>query len=761
MSQKQFTSEQVQQQTVRFRQAYQSGEITQGQYEHAMRVQSANLQAAQAREAQAQPSTANYVPVKTENVPVYEAPKQNPNSPLPADPGQPRKQVGTTTVTTYVDPKTAELNKIAKENKAFIEAREKGTITGEEYNTAINFQYEKARKLEPGIPEGSIVSNVDLTGEQASIKLESLKYYQRGSYFGVFDPNVAGVGMHGEQYPYIAAPKDAPKQMSPAESRALTGLTLTTVVAAPLTAPTYVGAAKVVAGAGAGVGVAEAGKYALTGKHLTAEEAINAAAIGEAGVYGAQALNARLVKPKAAASLSKSYEKTLESGNLWKPSIREQATMKITGAKPNSPILKAKATDVLSTSYKQQADLNEAILMNKPLPENVAGRTGMQAWTPTAKETEIMALTGAKPRVPAPAANVARVTSGDVYGLSGLQRQFMADDLFDFSVAPKTSFQMDVMPQAAPKAISPSSYSRLPLFAASSDVYGFKADLKRMEQADLEKQQFIERSQGKLPESQIGYDYKGPLSFKRTVTVQPKAPSVITEEIVSTKNISTFDALMMAKNVAKQGKPITQLRYGASWGGSQFTIQKNVNIVEPLMTSGMPKTSMATYSVQATRTTRNPFLMFAGRSYYAQTSQLTEDYEQQQYLTMPGQVSRLKPASQSDLMPSQTKADYKQSLRQYQNLFASQGLAQETAQRTKLTTTQVPNMRVPQSLNTPKPYYPKPPPRASQTFPSVLGGGKYEGGGPSMFLYASPARMRKAVRYYPVTPPKKLLGLVL
>lgn len=569
-------------------------------------------------------------------IPKESSANQPPSSPLPSEywaseTGAPKGY--TQVIEPAEQQKLTELSAIAKENQMFQKALETKQITPAEYNTAIMYQYEKTRQIEPSIPEGMVVSKVQ--PDAGKIYLEELKIAPNtpssGSYFGTVEGYAKdgkfvaqiGVGMHGEPI-YEIPVSDGPKGLSYAENRSLTGLTLATSAALPLTA-SGVRAGAFLAGTGfAGVGVAEATKYVATGQHLTTEEAINAFAIGEAVGIGAKVLNTKVIQPKVSQQLSRSYEKTLESNELWNPSLREEALMKITGAKPNSPVLQAKASNILSDSYKAQFDLNESILMNKPLPENVAGRAGLEPWTPTAKESEIMAITGAKPKVPAPSINVARVTPGESYTLTGLQRQFTADDMFDFSFTPKTSFRIENIPQTPVAAKSLTAYSKpLPVYFGLGSPYqtgvGQKAVLTEFKEVPYQQGREIPLEKG-IPENQLGYDYRGSLSFKKP---------------------TAFEQIQAMNNKPSSGGPMKPLwdSVGSKPTSNTIPSQSNMNplsvtVTQPKTVTVSPQTQQPSFAI-STQKVANPFLKYSIPMYQPRAQMLEEE---QTFLSVPNSV---------------------------------------------------------------------------------------------------------------------------
>lgn len=120
---------------------------------------------------------------------------------------------------------------------------------------------------------------------------------------------------------------EGPKTASPHEQAASSGLGLATVVAT--------GAAIPVAGAGGvvAVGVAEGAKVGLTGEHLTPDEAIAAAGVGELAALTAMGVTQKYVKPRVERNIGYSYREAVENQQLWEPSALQRVGMKLTGAK--------------------------------------------------------------------------------------------------------------------------------------------------------------------------------------------------------------------------------------------------------------------------------------------------------------------------------------------------------------------------------------------------------------------------------------------
>lgn len=458
--------------------------------------------------------------------------------------------------------------------------------------------------------------------------------------------------------------------MTPGEKSAVKTTGLIAVAGlAPVAGPAVgIGAKAVLAGEGLSVGVSQAFKLYGGGGLLTLEEATEAAALGGAmslGGMGAQkALGLTGTGLKAA--VGRVGVSTAMGAGVG--TVYEYATTgEVTGAgasqgaafgaafgvagevarpvlgKASSKIQK-KATDQITKSYEAhtkstqeyfEATNYEAGLELKEYSLRY-GEPQPGVWKPSLTESLIMKTTGAKPRPLAPSM-VSFGSSPQSKGLS-FQELEAASASFDFAVAPKSSLY------TTSKLARPPSTSKAPMFGLSSDVYGLKTDIQRAEQAELEKQQLIDKSYGEIPSNQLEYSYEGPLSFKKT-PVAPSSPAKVSgsSTVESTKNITTFDALQMAKEVAKQGKPIVNLRYGAAWG-DLVAVQQSVKMQGGLMTSGMPFATAQGVS-QVGKTIVNPFVAYGGKSYYGQ-AKAAEEYEQQ-FITMPGQVARLDTKAQS------------------------------------------------------------------------------------------------------------------
>jgi hypothetical protein len=554
-----YTPSQIAQQNANFKAALDSGKITQAQYDQAMVQQNINLAKATTTQYAAPitthdpsnplnkevsgtstltvtttPTTPNLPPQIIEPpVNTYQAPitVHDPSNPLgkevtgtsaieiPTTPNNPQESVsamppaywetstgtpeGYTQIASPTEQaKVDQLSQISKENQTFIQARESGAISGAEYNTAIYAQYEKARQIEPTIPEGMVVKNVQ-TGT-GRMEYAPLEIYQSNSFFGPINPDVAGYGMKNEEIPYIKVKPGNPlyseqKNMSPEESRAITGMTLATSVAMPLGAGSVARAGVILGGGAALTGGAETYKYVTTGEHLTPSEAINTFGLGEVVGVGALSLNNKVLAPRVQSRISESYGKTLDSEELWKPSISEQVQMKVTGAKPNAPPVVARSTDLLTESYDANAKSNIELIKtdgykkvpfgSEPDMETQLAMDMMDVkgnpWVPSPKQAEMIKLTGASPK---PLASGTVSYKGGIndgfnfnpneysrgvpnYSQKGMVSAQAAEDSFDLAFSPKSS--MDI---SSPLPTRPmNTPKQLPLrFALGKTYYDFK-----------------------------------------------------------------------------------------------------------------------------------------------------------------------------------------------------------------------------------------------------------------------------------------------
>ena len=551
--------------------------------------------------------------------------------PLPSayweTPSGEKAPAGYTTLTVDERSKLSGLNVIAIENQNFIKALESGKISGAEYNTAILAQYERAIALEPSIPKGMIVSGIEykvgkvnlglspliISGIHGGLGLSPLIYDEKGL--------IIGYGMHNEPIYQIPAPKGAPRGLDYSERYALMGMASVTAFAIPFGAGTLARAAVIVGGGGAITGGAEAIKYGSTGQHLTAEEAINAFAIGEVVGVGLLTLNSKFIEPRVTEYVSRSYEKTLDTGELWHPTIKEQVLMKITGAKPTSLTLQSKAIDILTTSYDKQVRLNQELIetdgfRNVPFGTEPSlelkaaiGQMDWQgsSWIASIKEREIMALVGVRPR-PLPTSFVsAGFIDEEFMSFKGLQARAYAEASFDFSMSPRSSL---IMVNKTPVEMANIvARNRLPLYFGLGSPYqigyGEKTVLTEFKDVPYLEGRDLPLERG-IPENILAYDYRGPLSFKKEMF----------EPIIKTISKSGGMKPLWDSIGSKASEEVIF----SSRSLTQFAILQERTIVS----GALPSFAGAT---QATVKATNPFLLFSGKSYFAQRNQLEEEFE--------------------------------------------------------------------------------------------------------------------------------------
>lgn len=174
----------------------------------------------------------------------------------------------------------------------------------------------------------------------------------------------------------------------------------------------------------------------------------------------------------------------------------------------NRAYVQPKAAKSLTQSYEAQARLNEKYLYDYGEAAGV--------WRPTTGQKIVMAVTGAKPKAPAagivasggPAEIIVGGQPQVVGGLSLQQMQAM-DAAFDLAVAPRTSGLIISKAPAIPKVVAPKT---LPLyFGLGTELFSFQ---------QLKAQEKVLPVEKGLPESTLAYDYQGPLSFSRSGQLQ-------------------------------------------------------------------------------------------------------------------------------------------------------------------------------------------------------------------------------------------------
>ncbi len=248
------------------------------------------------------------------------------------------------------------------------------------------------------------------------------------------------------------------KGPSPAEGRALLGMTATSVVAAPFAAP------KLLLFEAGGVAVGEGLKYGATGQHLTGEEAVYSAGtgllVGSTTLAVGRGVNQKYIQPRVERSLTASYE------------AQQRANV-----------------DALKTGYDPWE-----------VPET-------KLWRPTGPQRLAMKITGARVNFHMATQEVAASSySNSAQFMGGIARN---GDAFDFAISPKSSF-LGLNKGELPIRPSASTGSRLPVAPVMQAWKEFKQDLKTVE---LNEELRLRAAEKGIPESQLAYDYEGPLSF--------------------------------------------------------------------------------------------------------------------------------------------------------------------------------------------------------------------------------------------------------
>lgn len=247
------------------------------------------------------------------------------------------------------------------------------------------------------------------------------------------------------------------------ERGAMANLVLATGVVTPIvTAPSLAIAGVHIAAQATAIGVGEV----FTGGKLSVSEAIGLAAIASGGVQIGQGV------------------------------IR-------------SPLVKGRVQSMVDASYEQQIRFNEAVLQGQ-----VKGVT--EVWTPTGWQKVAMKVTGAMPKGFAEQVNIARVTGGaGPMGLTEFQRIGSADDLFEFGFVPKSAMRVEMVRGPETAVAKPSG---LPLyygvgveFLTEYEFLDLKHEVARAEMAQNDA--WKAANQG-IPESQLAYDYRGPLRIE-------------------------------------------------------------------------------------------------------------------------------------------------------------------------------------------------------------------------------------------------------
>lgn len=191
-------------------------------------------------------------------------------------------------------------------------------------------------------PPGYAVQEVKPTERGLEVSLEPVEQEVPTSLFGpkisYYDPATGTMTeelttREGKQVYVTTKPATVPEvfsgkaTISPHTQQAVLGLSLATTTGMGVAVP-MVGAFAI-----GGVTVAEVGKVTITGEHLTVPEAISAAGISEILGVGFMA-GARFLRPRVERGLEASYRAAIERGELWKASLLQRISMKITGAQP-------------------------------------------------------------------------------------------------------------------------------------------------------------------------------------------------------------------------------------------------------------------------------------------------------------------------------------------------------------------------------------------------------------------------------------------
>jgi hypothetical protein len=249
----------------------------------------------------------------------------------------------------------------------------------------------------------------------------------------------------------------------------------------------------------------------------------------------------------------------------------------------------------------------------------------------------MMSLLGVRPHYGSGIVS-ARVFNEDFVSLRGLTAKIHAEDAFEFGFAPKTSLMMQY--EAPIKVFSPSSYSRLPMFFGLGSPYktgiGERAVFTEFREVPYRQGRELPLERG-IPENQLAYDYRGALSFRRQM----------------------FEPIVKVPTKLGGMKPLWE-SIGNKPSTQTFTItpveQPNLQITELMgrtsMGGGVPQNYGGLITRTVTRQTSPT--QYRGASYYARISGLAE-IDEEQFLTMPGQVSRLNLNTISILGTAQTQ----------------------------------------------------------------------------------------------------------
>jgi hypothetical protein len=461
---------------------------------------------------------------------------------------------------------------------------------------------------------------------------------------------------------------------SPAENQALLGITVASVVAGPILMP------KLLPFAIGAPAVAETVKYGATGQHLTVEETLGAASIGElvgvAALSGASLVNQKYVKPSVERSISSSYE------------------------------------------AQQRANI-EALQPGKD-PWEVPDT---QTWRPTPVQRLGMKVTGARVNF-----HMAEST----FPVSSYQNspQFMGNDAaFDFAIAPKASYvglNKGLLPSQA--SIMASQSKPLPLY------FGLGGDtFEQLPQGDF--QYVWDKPEKGLPESQLAYDYRGSLAFKR--------PSAF-EQIAAMRQEGGGGMKNIFGKQPVSGKSImSEPSYGE--GGYSVSLLKEqtsgLNFNQPMPRMGMGQ------AMDETQVLSYPQFSI-GRGMTQETKPVTARQEQSQFVNRMVTPTQFSGVAQKNLVMVNTGIKQSQNPMSMQDSLlreeAVTDLASATMQKSFVVNqTEKTSLLFSGEFGMPKSLNPF-------AFPPGL---KFEGSGFSSPFLGRTSGIGKRIRYYPVADP--------
>jgi hypothetical protein len=799
---KQFSSAEIIQQNAKFEQAYRSGQITQGQYEHAMRVQSANLKAAQAREAQQQaqapPQASTQLPPSNywTTMPTPEKP-----SVLPTTEAEHVAAGGTQIIpptgyiVTNVQPTMVEAQGPIAPGKTkadmmapavSYELQEKPKPV-QQSDLGIGSQLLIAAQLAP-VAFGIVADKVTPKDSVANklIKLEVQTAIQPTLAFE------AGVvnAMETEAYGTASLAKSAVVSVQ-------TGQLQYSPVKTPKLGPTVIGST---IGAVTGnseeiqqmgkmpFGYAQGSVFGEVGLALIEGEAFGMVA-GKTSQFVKTAVNPK-INALAESTLAKTQGLAQAGLNRIQPglgkatefiisrdAVKAGKVLDIFEGKAGSAItnkvlnpikynVAAPVFDVASKAKSNVVSIGQRIIDIKPNSSEASNfmksvaAPNLTNYSKVIRPTVKMYGDDLIQRTAQPIGDLRLAT--EPFRQTGKAALQTVKEPFIYSksvVAPNQAVKVGAL---SSKVVNTTKYKVVD--PVLNSVAGFKNtvfdDMVSVGQKANTKIQPIQKTTSVIGQSTVS----------KSNIMLDLIPKTAVKSVTSTKNIVTFDALMMAKNVAKQGKPITQLKYGASWGGyvplETTTVKEQAQKQQPkvvstysLMSVGMPKTT-APYPRTGQRNREEIEIV----SY--PTSQSDLDVRQPSrivpaasiipsFLPIPG--TAISPNITPNIYPNITPRPDTKIIPQTDILpstnispaFIDVVIPREatTLEPTQLTRQQPINIL---GLS----------PREKQRnrYPSEF---KFDTSGPNMFFPMRSSRSKKALRLYPVMTPKKLLNLVL